>query len=189
MPSRYADYSKRGGKDGYEIEHVWADHFERHTDEFDHPSDFAEYRNRIGDLVLLPKSFNASYGDLVYEEKLKHYNGQNLLARSFHRGAYDHNPGFGAFWTTAVFLSGHTTTSSEVISTAVRSCTDCLRSASGTRVESRLMPRRWRQCERAGLDEGLYVRLAACRLSRGRTCLRRLCGGIQGSSHPTNGAR
>lgn len=87
MPSRYSDYSKRGGKDGYEIEHVWADHFERHVDEFDHPSDFSEYRNRIGDLVLLPKSFNASYGDLAYEEKLKHYNGQNLLARSLHKGA------------------------------------------------------------------------------------------------------
>lgn len=97
MPSRYEEYSKRGGKDGFEIEHVWADHFDRHTDEFDHPTDFAEYRNRIGDLVLLPKSFNASYGDLPYEEKINHYNGQNLLARSLHDGAYDHNPGFLRF--------------------------------------------------------------------------------------------
>jgi len=94
--SRFAEYSQRGKK-GYEIEHIWADHPERHTDEFDHPSDFQEYRNRIGGLVLLPKSFNASYGDLPYEQKVPHYLGQNLLAQSLHEQAYDHNPGFQRF--------------------------------------------------------------------------------------------
>jgi hypothetical protein len=49
-----------------------------------HPADFAAYRNRIGALLLLPKSFNASYGDLPYQEKLSHYNSPNLLARSLH---------------------------------------------------------------------------------------------------------
>lgn len=97
MPSRYADYSKRGGRDGFEIEHIWANHHDRHTDEFDHPSDFSEYRNRIGDLLLLPKSFNASFGDLPYADKRDHYNSQNLLARSLHEKAYDHNPGFLRF--------------------------------------------------------------------------------------------
>ena len=61
--SRYTEYAQRGRK-GYEIEHIWADHPERHSDEFAHPSEFQEYRNRIGGLLLLPKSFNASYGDL-----------------------------------------------------------------------------------------------------------------------------
>jgi hypothetical protein len=93
MASRYAEYVQRGKK-GYEIEHIWADHPERHTDEFAHPSEFAEYRNRIGGLLLLPKSFNASYGDLPYEQKRGHYLGQNLLARSLHEQSYDHNPGF-----------------------------------------------------------------------------------------------
>jgi hypothetical protein len=97
MPSHYVEYAKRGGKDGQEIEHIWADHAERHEDEFPHPSEFAEYRNRIGDLLLLPKSFNASYGDLPYEEKLVKYDSQNLLARSLHGNAYDHNPGFLRF--------------------------------------------------------------------------------------------
>jgi hypothetical protein len=97
MPSRYADYAKRGGKDGMEIEHIWANHPERHEDEFAHPSEFFEYRNRIGDLLLLPKSFNASYGDLTYEKKLVHYDSQNLLARSLHPNAYSHNPGFTRF--------------------------------------------------------------------------------------------
>jgi Protein of unknown function (DUF1524) len=97
MPSHYVEYARRGGKSAYEIEHIWADHAERHEDEFAHPSEFAEYRNRIGDLLLLPKSFNASYGDLPYEEKLVHYDSQNLLARSLHENAYDHNPGFRRF--------------------------------------------------------------------------------------------
>ena len=97
MPSRYTDYAKRGGKDAFEIEHIWADHPERHEDEFGHPSEFAEYRNRVGDLLLLPKSFNASFGDMTYEEKLPHYNAQNLLARSLHPKAYEKNPGFLRF--------------------------------------------------------------------------------------------
>lgn len=93
---RFAEYAQRGRK-GYEIEHVWANHSERHKEEFHHPSDFQEYRNRIGALLLLPKSFNASYGDLPYETKRGHYAGQNLLAKSLHESAYDHNPGFNRF--------------------------------------------------------------------------------------------
>ena len=95
--SRYVEYIQRRGKNGYEVEHIWANHPERHTDEFEHPADFADYRNRIGGLLLLPKSFNASYGDLSYKEKREHYNSQNLLARSLHEKAYDHNPGFLKF--------------------------------------------------------------------------------------------
>lgn len=91
--SRYAEYVSEGAG-RYEVEHVWADRPERHTDEFAHAADFAEHRNRIGGLLLLPKSFNASYGDLPYEEKLKHYRTQNLLAHSLHPDCYSHNPGF-----------------------------------------------------------------------------------------------
>src|SRR3984893_12536021 len=93
QPSRYLDYVS-DGKARYEVDHIWADHPERYTDEFSHPADFAELRNRIGGLLLLPKSFNASFGDLTYEDKLPHYNTQNLLARSLHPLCYDHNPGF-----------------------------------------------------------------------------------------------
>jgi hypothetical protein len=96
QPSRYMEFVSEG-RGRCEVEHIWADHAERHTDEFDHPADFAEYRNRIGGLLLLPKSFNASYGDLTYEEKLPYYNTQNLLARSLHPQAYQHNPGFVQF--------------------------------------------------------------------------------------------
>ena len=93
QPSRYLDYVSEG-KTRYEVEHIWADHWERHTADFEHPADFAEHRNRIGGLLLLPKSFNASYGDLNYADKLPHYNTQNLLARSLHSQCYERHPGF-----------------------------------------------------------------------------------------------
>ena len=79
------------------MEHIWANHPERHADEFSHPADFAEYRNRIGGLLLLPKPFNASYGDLPYAKKRGHYLKQNLLAQSLHEDAYDRDPGFVRF--------------------------------------------------------------------------------------------
>ena len=94
--SRYPEYIQRG-RNGYEVEHIWADHPKRHEDEFSHPEDFAEYRNRIGGLLLLPRSFNASYGDMPYANKREHYYGQNLLAQSLHERAYENNPGFERF--------------------------------------------------------------------------------------------
>jgi hypothetical protein len=97
LPSRYAEYVQRKGKDGYEVEHIWADHPEQHEDDFKHPNDFQEYRNRIGGLLLLPKTFNASYGDLPYKKKREHYLKQNLLAQSLHERAYERNPGFLRF--------------------------------------------------------------------------------------------
>lgn len=57
QPSRYLDYVSEG-KTRYEVEHIWADHPERHTAEFPHPADFAEHRNRIGGLLLLPKNLS-----------------------------------------------------------------------------------------------------------------------------------
>jgi uncharacterized protein with ParB-like and HNH nuclease domain len=97
-PPRYLEYVLDTGSNRYEVEHVWANRPDRHTDEFDHPNDFLEYRNRIGGLLLLPKKFNASFGDLPYSEKVKLYNTcQTLLARSLHEGCYTHNPGFIQF--------------------------------------------------------------------------------------------
>ncbi|RQS76185.1 DUF262 domain-containing protein [Burkholderia sp. Bp8963] len=82
------------GRGRFEIEHIWADHPERHVDEFASPADFAEWRNRFGGLLLLPKTFNASYSDLPYAEKRQHYVSQNLLARSLHEQCYERHPGF-----------------------------------------------------------------------------------------------
>ncbi len=94
--SRYGDYVNEG-KTRYEIEHIWANHWRRHEKEFGHPADFAAFRNRLGGLLLLPKSVNASLKDLSYAEKLPYYNTENLLARSLHSQCYQHNPGFRHF--------------------------------------------------------------------------------------------
>jgi hypothetical protein len=94
LPGRYLEYVSGTGNSRYEVEHIWAYKPERHTDDFPVSYEFLDYRNRIGGLLLLPKSFNASYGALTYEDKLKHYDGQNVLARSLHPNCYDHNPGF-----------------------------------------------------------------------------------------------
>ncbi len=94
----YPEYANRSSrKGGYQIEHIWSDHPERHEDEFAHAADFDVYRNRVGGLVLLPASDNASYSDMSYPEKVKHYAKQNLLACSLNTIAYENNPGFMKF--------------------------------------------------------------------------------------------
>jgi len=90
----FAEYVNRERRKPFEVEHIWADHFERHTDEFPVPQDFSDHRDRFGDLLLLPKDFNASYGDKTYTDKLPHYFKHNLLAASLHPRAYENNPSF-----------------------------------------------------------------------------------------------
>ena len=85
-------YNKLGKP--YEIEHIWADKFVRHRDEFEQENEFSRYRNRLGALILLPRGTNQSYNDLPYEEKQPHYIGENLLARSLCADAYSKNPNF-----------------------------------------------------------------------------------------------
>ncbi|GAB4662613.1 DUF262 domain-containing protein [Mycobacterium avium subsp. hominissuis] len=94
--STYAELTG-GTRVRYEVEHIWADHPERHVDEFPQESDFARHRNRIGDLLLLPKSFNASFGDDTYEQKLPQYLKQNILAQSLNSMTYQKDPGFANF--------------------------------------------------------------------------------------------
>lgn len=86
-------YAPTSGK-SFEVEHIWADKFLRHLDEFDQENDFQNYRNRLGGLVLLPRGTNQSYGDLPYEEKQKHYIKENLLVKSLCSLAYENNPNF-----------------------------------------------------------------------------------------------
>ena len=96
--SRFPEYANRSSrKGGYQIEHIWANHPERHEDEFASPTDFAAYRNRVGGLVLLPAGDNVSYSDKIYAEKVPHYVKQNLLACSLHPIAYENKPGFRKF--------------------------------------------------------------------------------------------
>lgn len=91
--ARYRELTNHGTV-RYEVEHIWANRPDLHIGEFDHAHDFGEHRNLVGDLLLLPKPFNASYKDDPYDQKLQHYLSQNLLARSLHPQCYERNPGF-----------------------------------------------------------------------------------------------
>jgi len=84
-------------KKDIEVEHIWANHYDLHTEEFDNENEFSAVRNSIGDLLVLPKSFNASYGDDEYNVKVEQYFSQNILAQTLNSKKYINNPGFVSF--------------------------------------------------------------------------------------------
>lgn len=92
--TNFSTYFVSAGTKPYEVEHIWADKFDEHLDEFKQQHEFDSYRNRIGDLVLLPQGTNQSYGAMSYSEKLGHYLKENLLVKSLHPKAYENNPNF-----------------------------------------------------------------------------------------------
>ncbi|ATU07671.1 DUF262 domain-containing protein [Methanohalophilus portucalensis] len=92
--TNFSTYYINNGSKPYEVEHIWADKFVEHRDEFEQQHEFERYRNHIGDLVLLPQGTNQSYGDKPYSEKLEHYLKENLLVKSLHPKAYENNPNF-----------------------------------------------------------------------------------------------
>ena len=86
-------YQNKKGKP-YEIEHIWADKFINHRDEFEQETEFQEFRNRLGGLILLPRGTNQSFNSKPYSEKLPHYIRENLLAQTLSESAYQNNPNF-----------------------------------------------------------------------------------------------
>ncbi len=92
--TNFSTYFVSPGTKPYEVEHIWADKFEEHREEFEQRHEFDNYRNRIGDLVLLPQGTNQSYGAMTYAEKVEHYLKENLLVKSLHSKTYENNPNF-----------------------------------------------------------------------------------------------
>ena len=96
LSSSFEDLISQGRARPFEIEHIWADHYDRFKDRFSHPSDFETERNKLGGLLLLQRGVNQSLGDASYEAKRDAYlsNSENLLARSLHPLAYQNQPSF-----------------------------------------------------------------------------------------------
>jgi hypothetical protein len=92
-PSRVGDYLDE--RRSYEIEHIWANHFDRYRDLVKTPAAFDKTRNRFGALLLLRGSDNASYRDEPYNAKVEYYRGSqnNLLAASLHPVTQQAEPG------------------------------------------------------------------------------------------------
>jgi len=89
----YVTYHHPKGKQ-FEIEHIWADKFEEHKDEFDQKEEFQAWRNSIGALILLPHGTNQSFNSDKYKDKLKHYIRENTYAQTLNSDYYLKNPNF-----------------------------------------------------------------------------------------------
>ncbi|ASF48319.1 DUF262 domain-containing protein [Methylovulum psychrotolerans] len=89
----YPTYHHPNGKQ-FEIEHIWADKFAEHKDEFEQENDFQYWRNSIGALLLLPQGTNQSFSSDQYTDKLGHYLKENTYAQTLHQMYYEKNPNF-----------------------------------------------------------------------------------------------
>lgn len=97
IESKFDKYIQRSIKDPFEVEHIIPDVFSEYGGDFFDVKEFEEFRNRVGNLLLLPSSFNKSFGAKSFDIKVEHYFGQNLLAQSLNGKCYDHNPSFKKF--------------------------------------------------------------------------------------------
>ncbi|GAA0812843.1 DUF262 domain-containing protein [Spirilliplanes yamanashiensis] len=96
-PDLFDKYVDRRQKNPLDLEHIWADRYDRHKGEFEDESDFYSWRENVGGLLLLPADVNRSYQDKTFAEKVPHYAKQNLLAASLAAVTYEHQPQFLAF--------------------------------------------------------------------------------------------
>lgn len=78
----------------FEIEHIWADSFADHRNDFEQRDEFHRCRNQVGGLLLIQQGRNQSLGSMSYEQKREHYVAENLLAKSLCRITYENNPNF-----------------------------------------------------------------------------------------------
>jgi hypothetical protein len=96
-----ADFGKyiriKGERKPFEIEHIFSNNYDDYRDVFPNEEEFKDKRNSIGALILLPRGENQSYGNLPYKEKVQHYAGGNILAKSLTKKCYEHNPSFTTF--------------------------------------------------------------------------------------------
>lgn len=80
-PNLVAEYLSKDRP--WQIEHIFAKQPGRHPEITD-PVEFQLLRNRLGVLVLLKASVNASLQDMTVARKIEVYRGENLLARCLH---------------------------------------------------------------------------------------------------------
>jgi len=102
-PDRFLEYINKVSdkKKFFHIEHILPEKPKKskksnNYDEYQYSRD----RSLIGALLLLPGPANESFSNQSYEEKIEHYYGQNLLAKSLYKTTYragGGNSGFNKF--------------------------------------------------------------------------------------------
>ena len=95
--TKFEDYVDRKISNPFDIEHIWANRYERFKQDFPLEEDFQKVRSKFGDLLLLPQDVNRSFGDKEYKDKLPVYLRENLLAQSLNEICYINNPKFKTF--------------------------------------------------------------------------------------------
>ena len=95
----YVNYVNWRQKNPFEVEHITCDHYEWFMDEYDSKEQFDRFRNNIGDLLLLPKSLNASLNEKKYDYKVEKYRSAdgNIYSESLHPDCYRNNVRFVKF--------------------------------------------------------------------------------------------
>lgn len=83
----------------WQVEHVFANHPERYSAEIPDPAAFRTLRARLGVLLLLPSSDNASFNDAPYDEKISYYSRHNRLAAILDPKSQRRNPNVRNFVT------------------------------------------------------------------------------------------
>ena len=96
-PDLFDKYMDRAPKNPFDIEHIWATHYEPYTFEFPTPDEFQRWRNHIAGLLLLPADVNRSYQDEPFAKKAPLYAQHNLYAASLTPNTYEHQAQFEAF--------------------------------------------------------------------------------------------
>jgi uncharacterized protein with ParB-like and HNH nuclease domain len=96
-PDLFDKYVDRKVKNSSDIEHIWADKYERYEAECLSRQEFDDWRNNAAGLLLLPADVNRSYQANTFEDKAPHYAKQNLYAASLTAAAYAYQPQFQAF--------------------------------------------------------------------------------------------
>ena len=81
----------------FDIEHIWANRYQKHKDDFNSEDEFQRFRNYFGGLLLLPRPINRSLQDTSYIYKLEKYSQQNLLAASLNEQKYVNEPSLQQF--------------------------------------------------------------------------------------------
>lgn len=91
-----AYWARDKGSKTYDIEHILPKHYIpsiiHSTDPFVDEAEYGVLRNKIGALVLLPRSRNRSLQDKPYSGKLEVYKTENVLTKTLTSSFYENNP-------------------------------------------------------------------------------------------------
>lgn len=88
----YVDRKRKGNT--YDIEHIMPNKHQDYLEAFPDEEDFQKARQSIGNLIILTRDRNRSYQAIQYEEKVKNYSADNVLAKALNPDFYNHNPQF-----------------------------------------------------------------------------------------------